>query len=481
MINPTMMYSMRPYQALPNMAMQYAFELGNELRVDKDMVACMLLSTVTAAGFDSINCELSSSYNVPGLLWMLVGAPSGAGKTPTCSRIQGVFEKLITSKICLSLEARQEIEAARNVLAKRIRRLSNMAAKCSHEQREPIMENLIFATKEMTDLRVPLSPVVDIISPYAFVDEISKRDGVMAAFGAEGSILSSFNTVAAEQLHPMLKSWCLEKISNITKKRGTISVDEPRLHIATAWQPCEARKLLCDQRYSQIGMGARFLYFEVQSNASRQGGGGLLSDKMSHWWEEVLARQVEYYLESKVNSHEPLRLSQEAKTYFDQCCDNWRFRIDLNKESRTFLSKSESHAVRLAIALHCLEENIFTNKIISGYVMQRACSLADFFLEEQSRVLLRNKDAKIRKEAVEVCKIFSRGQVEQADFRVSYATGYFASLLGESQKVVYRVMNWLRDRNFVCPVPIHLPNQKVLHGWQSLQYLNWVMDEDSLP
>ena len=481
MHNQTQIHSLRPAQALTGMAQQYVYELANELRVDPDMIACAMLSTVTAAGMGSIDCAVTPNFPVPGVLWMLVGAPSGAGKTPVFSRVQGVLEQVISEKMIFSREKMREVESLQNVLTQRIKRLDREAAKCTSEERSAILNEIVACRRELDELKIPVSPIIDLISIYAFIKEMSARNGVMAALGAEGSILACFNKVSTNLLQPVLKSWNLETISNISKKDGEIFVASPKLHIAAAWQPDEARKILLDDKFSSIGLTARFLYYEIPLHTRFDGNGKYLSSEADCWWGNVISRQVDYHVQSADNCVPRLNLSREAQEVLESHRLCWTSASNTSADFEKLLCKSSSHAVRISIALHCLEEDIFRAKTISSSTMMRACELTEFFLREYFRVMSREKDKKIRRLAFKLCQIFSTNQVSLANPVVSLPTSFLAMQVEATQKSVNQAMYWLARRVLVCEVPILLNNLKTVQGWEIRQSLGCYQNEDMLP
>lgn len=472
MYSSTFTTVLSPYQALPETANQYAMELNTELRVDVDMIACVMISTITAAGIGSIDCIVSKKHIVPGVLWVLVGAESGSGKTPVFDRIQGTLKDLISTKICLPFDKRQRVEALHVTLTKRIKQLEAKAAKCKKEDFQRCFDEIITARKELDGIHNPVSPIIDMVTPYAFTEEMCRRGGVMASLGAEGAILPCFTSVSPDLLQPILKSWCLESISNVSKRRGEIRVDEPRLHIGAGWQPHEARRILCDERFSKMGMSGRFLYYESQSNGFQFDNGYRISRNLDSWWEDTLSRQLDYHLQAQIDGKKYFILSPDAFNYLEAFTATWRAGVGYLDEVKPFVRKIESHCVRIAIALHCLSEDIFANRTISLSTMERAGALTAFFHGELSRTVSRSKESKVRKLAIRLCLEFSKTQQGQFFPNVPLTIRDLSLRVNDTQKAISQAMFWLSARNLVCQIEIPTTNNKTTSAWQALQHFN---------
>jgi len=372
------------------------------------------------------------------------------------------------------------MESRKTYLKDRIRHLSRKAAKCSLETQHDILSEITACIQGLDAVKIPVSPIVDTSTMYAFIKGMYDRNGVIAALGAEGSIVPCFNAVSSDLLQPVLKAWNLERISSISKKHGEISVEFPRLHIATAWQASEARKILIADKYVNIGLSSRFLYYEVRPGLIREKGNCLLSREAESWWSEVVLRQVDFHVKHAGNHADVLQLSAEAQNYLKLCRQKWVSRSVVSADFERLLHKCESHAVRIAIAIHCIEENVFQNKTISSSVMRRACGLTEFFLEEHERVMSRGRDARIVKLAAEICGIISKGQHSLIYPGLPVTTSYIAVQGGVTQKAVNQAMYWLAERGLVYAVTIPVSNIKSVPGWQPKENLFRYQSEDAL-
>lgn len=482
MYNPnSRFFPLAPAHALPPLAARYSYELAEELRVDTNIIACAMLSTAMVASLGGIECIVSSDFKVPSVLWILVGAPSGAGKTPVFQRVQGVLEQLIASKVCLTPERRMDVESRMEVLEQRLKVLKRQAARIPPDSYEMHVAKLVAAKQEMDSLKVPISPIVDRMSLYAFTQEMSKRNGVMAAFGAEGSLLAGLSMVSTELLQPLLKSWSNEEIAESSKKRGEVRVPFPRLNIGVGWQTHEARRLLCNEKYIGIGLTARFLYCEAYSRSHGGGCGVGLSDDSKLWWTGVLENLLDAYLTLSDRDSINLVLSCDAKLLLDSFERDFLFPIDSVAGVSEFLRKRGSHAVRIAIALHCLEFDTLKTVTISFDTMQKACNLTFYFANQLYNVQIREREAKVRSLAFKLCQVYSKNQVGQFYPGITYTTHQLGNCVGKTHKLVSHAMYWLAEKKLVCSVAVPLNNGKTVDGWQALQFLNQFLHEDMLP
>jgi hypothetical protein len=474
---------LRPAQAFSGMAAHYAFGVASELNVDADMVACSMLSAICAAGLNRIEATLSKNYYVPGLLWMLVGAPSGAGKTPVFRRVHGVLEQVVKKCMEIPHEEKRQRELRRDVLSQRLKELRRRAGRSSSDNREEVHAEMFTCQREYEALMIPVSPLVDRVSMYAFVEEMAARNGAMAALGAEGALLPEWYSVGTELLQPIMKSWSGEPVSYTSKKKGSFSVERPNLHIGVGWQVAEARRLLLSKRFRPLGLGARFLYYEVLPYASTAAvvSSGIVPDEVENWWKSQLNLCCSYSSGLGSGKVMQLDLTEDAKHYLKCCKEQWvamRFGF---QGCEDFISKAESHAVRLAIALHCLHADIRMAQTIDADLIRRACALVNFYIDQLARVMYREKDAKIREIAFKVCQSFARAQVGQLQPGVCFGIRALAIQLNVSQKSLLQSMCWMAERGLVCPVNIPVNPTKFEPGWQALQFLGCFQDLDALP
>ena len=474
---------LRPAQALSGMAAHYAYGVANELGVDPDLVACAMLSAVSASSLNRIEAAISKNYNVPSVLWLLVGAQSGAGKTPVFRRVHGVLEHVVHECMEIPHEEKRKRELRREILNQRLKELRRRAGKSASGNREDVHAEMLDCQLEYDALKIPVSPLVDRVSVHAFVEEMAARDGAMAALGAEGALLAEWYNVGTESLQPIMKSWSGEPVSYTSKKRGSFSVDRPSLHIGVGWQVTEARKILLSRRFRPLGLGARFLYYEVLPYVSTDAvvSSWIVPDKVENWWKSQLQVCCSYSSGLGSGKIMQLDMTEDAKHYLKCCKEQWVAMRSGFQGCEDFMSKAESHAVRLAIALHCLHTDIRIEKTIDAELIRRACSLVNFFLDQLARVMYREKDAKIRNIAFDVCQLFARSQVGQF-----YPFGYIgtralSTQIGVTQKAILQAMYWMAERRLVVQVSISIGHNKFETGWQPLQFLGVFQDAEALP
>ena len=210
--------------------------------------------------------------------------------------------------------------------------------------------------REYDALKIPVSPLVDRVSVHAFIEEMAARDGAMAALGAEGALLAEWYNVGTESLQPIMKSWSGEPVSYTSKKRGSFSVERPSLHIGVGWQVTEARKILLSRRFRPLGLGARFLYYEAcYSPVSTIVDVRVVPDYVETWWKNALKTCCSYSFGLESGNILQLNMSEDARSCLEYSKAQWvamRCRV---QGCEDFISKAASHAVRLAIALHCLQ------------------------------------------------------------------------------------------------------------------------------
>jgi|APHig6443717817_1056837.scaffolds.fasta_scaffold07726_3 hypothetical protein len=475
MILPIQYQPITPFLSLPYYAQKYANELSNELNVDENMVACAMISSVTVAGLGKIECHINSNYIIPGVLWIVVGADSGLGKTPTFSRVQGVLRNIFNEQLCFSPEKEQEIATKRGLLQQRINHLMKKGKKLSHENFQHIEDEIDSCKKKLNEHTIPISPIVDRISLYSYISEISKRKGVMAAIGAEGSILADFHTVSQQMLQPLLKSWSLEEVSYVSKISGAISVTNPRLHIGIAWQTSEIKKILTNENYQSMGIAARFLYYQASKKFIIQNDNYRVSHEAENWWHNTLLRQYNYSSTINTNNENHLSLSPDALQILNAYKNNTYFTID--NSGSNFIGKFDQHAVRLAIALHCLEFDISSNKTISMETLTKACLLTQYFFNNIQRVVLFSKNSKNHTIAFEICQIFKDRQARLNNYVVIISTKELVMRTRETIKAVEQAMYWLSTRYNFQPTFINVDKLKPIAAWglsQNIDHINAV-------
>ena len=388
---------------------------------------------------------------------------------------------LISEKWCLPRDREREIELNRAVLKQRIKWLGREAAKHSSERRHEVLTEMQACQGELNELKIPVSPVIDRVSVYSFIEEMSARDGVMAALGAEGSLLANLYAVSPEMIQPILKSWSMEPISEVTKKNGNTVVSHPRLHIGTAWQITESRKIIFAEKFSSIGLDSRFLYCELPKYTFSYGDGRNIPVQCEYWWKNLLSKIIDYI--KSLDKHEKLQLvlSADAQYMLGLHRQGWEAHRVHCPGAEEFLCKAESHAVRIAVALHCIDEDVSVSHTISLDNMRKACEVTDFFVKERCRVVARMRDSKVRELALKVCQVFARGQVGQVVPGIFIGTRALAAQVGVTQKSLNRTMYWMAEHGFVLAVNVPVNSVKIEPGWQARQFLGYIQNEEMLP
>ncbi|WP_027362077.1 DUF3987 domain-containing protein [Halodesulfovibrio aestuarii] len=412
----------QPGHALPQDVASFAYGLATEIGVDANMVALAVIG-VSNTLLLGATCDVTTSFRVGSSLYLGIGAPPSAGKTPCVERVRGHCLDIMKKHLLLSEDELQRRVSKRRVLGERSKFVLKKAAKESDAfQHDLLVDEHASLERRIAQIKIPQLPFMGQVSPYALIKELGVRGGVGANIDAEGGLFSTFNSVAIEQLQPILKAWSSEGLTNITKSESYL-VEYPTLTLVAFWQDKPLKKFLQDPKYYDVGLVARILpYIAQQATFTRS---GEVSPEVEKNFVYVLERIIVCSLNAlKQTDGLTFLLSNDAK----DCLKRFRAHADFLMspgqclcEYPEIAKKMDVQAVKLAMALHALEAFPYQGNEITGDMLQKACELVVFFVDQQRSILGSAQESLLIKDGLPLIDLLIKwGQVNQpgAEFTI---------------------------------------------------------------
>lgn len=380
-----------PSEALPKAAADLVQAGADAMQVDTGMLAPLVLAAMAAAIGNSRTAKLHTSWREPAVLWSVVVAPSGSGKSPALELVTCPAERRDAEALRAHREATKEHAAAVIKHEKALRTWERGAAKGNLADMPPA---------------APEAPVCErfvsndtTIEALAAMLAASPR-GLLLACDELASWLGGFERYAGKAGRPSSEAarWLpMHRAGSLRVDRRTapsLRVERASLNIAGLIQPGVLASALTGTDYDS-GLVARLLLSMPPTPTRRWRPGGL-----SPMVERAFGAMVErlYALDMPEDEHGtpvPLALPLD-----EQAGQHWaEYYNGLNQDmagqderARAMLSKLEGGAARLALVVHlgrvASGEDV-RDDVIDGESMRRGIVLAKWFRREAERVYLR--------------------------------------------------------------------------------------------
>lgn len=443
--------AVQPFYTLEDSAKAYAYELAQELGTSENMTACALISMFSAVQ-NGAKCFLSNNYHVPSSLYIAVGAPPSAGKTPIVERMLPVLMHIINKHILLDTREERMRNAKILVIKQSIKNLVKKAGKFfdseSHACNAAQLSRLM---NELESIKIPCSPMMGDMSIPAYTKELCIRDGSGICIDAEGGILSQLDTVSPSKLSPLLKAWSGETIVDITKK-AQIRIENPSMVMMLMWQIEPLFRVVKNPNYRGIGLIARFL-IHAELNWLPKNGYGRVSEISEKWYahrmEEVFVRTGK----SKSQTGKPLLFSlsnaaHQTLNRFKEYLSLMQGKGQLLYDFQDIAGKLDQQAVRIAMSLHAMNLSDLDNFIIEESTMLRACRLAIYFAINSVNFIVYGSRNKIIEEAKPLILNIVQFQ-SQAGFNVPFCVDDFRRVNGFSKSKCDRILFWMVENKWL--------------------------------
>ena len=452
-----------PSDALRGQAWHYCRQVAAELNANLELVACNMLGLATSSTLGGVLCEVRKNYEIPSVMWIAVGSDSGSGKTSVMSRLQVALNTALKSSLSLNIEDDSRIKAHFKALQARKKALLKELEKANGES-DHTQEELAKVLRDLSKLRLPVSPVSSSITPYVLAQELEKSGGYVASISSEGGLLATLLSVPNEYLSPLMDAWSVQRIS-VVKKGLRIDVPRPRFSVCVSWQPENARRILFTEKRAYTGLTARFLYCEVPRMAPPRSF-SITDPVLDTWWNDLISSLVERYVKSHEDTPRKISMDGQALETLRVFCTSFAESLLSVRGMSEFSSKIMDHVVRLAMALHCLDGDHMISDVISQDQIIRACGLVVYFSQQHERSWRLEYDKNVREVAKKIGRYF-------AQITVPYhalpwiSTDDISTNTDVTIKKVRQAMHWMAARGWVEHWPQLHANKKKTDYWRA--------------
>lgn len=391
-----------PTHALPRAAADLVRAGADAMQVDDGMLGPLALAAMSAAVGNARVVELSASWREPAVLWSVVLAPSGSGKSPALELVTRPAERRDGEALRAHREASKEHAAAMFLHERAMKSWERGAAKGNLAGTPPTAPEPPACERFITsDVTIEALASLLAASPRGLLlacDELASWLGGFTRYAGNSGRPSS----EAARWLPMHRAGAL-KVDR--KTSPPLRIERAALNIAGLIQPSVLAAALTGTDYDS-GLVARLLLSMPPTPTRRWRPGGL-SPIVEGAFGSLVSRL--YALDMPEDEHgtplpRAIPLDEEAGRHWADYYDT--LNADMageDERTRAMLSKLEGGAARLALVVHLgrvAGGEDARPDVIDGESMRRGIVLAVWFRREGERVYNRlaesDEDREIR-------------------------------------------------------------------------------------
>jgi hypothetical protein len=341
-----------PVECLPPVLRDYCLEVAKSTNTDPAYIATFALPVLSSTIGSHVVLEVKSGWTVPAILWTMVLANSGSGKSPT---LNSAIHPLIKMQRQFDRESDEDNE------------------KCC------LISNITTAA---------LIPIL-ANNPY----------GVCAVHNEASTWLGSFNWKGTDEgVYNDIYDGGYVKYNRKTGKKRIVA---PHTHtsISAAIQPNILKSILLrNPQFFYSGFMARFL-MTMPPDSLRHYSDAFVSEPVVNAYRQVIGTLFDWRKTKKVTPDHPycVKLSPEATELFALQHDILEDeRVSLPADvMQSILPKIQGYTLRLALVLHITEfashcsDGEFPDAIpnILEGTMDKAITLTEWYMKEAQRIL----------------------------------------------------------------------------------------------
>jgi len=380
-----------PTDTLPRAATNLVRAGAQAMQVDEGMIAPLALAAMSSAIGNARVIELFASWREPAVLWAVVVAPSGSGKSPALELVTRPAERRDSEALRDHREATKEHAAAMFLHERAMKAWERGAAKGNLADTPPAAPEPPLCERIVTNDAT--------FEGLASMLAASPR-GLLLACDELASWLGGFTRYAGNSGRPSSEAarWLpMHRAGSLKVDRKTsppLRIEKAALNIAGLIQPGVLAAALTGTDFDS-GLVARLLLSMPPTPTRRWRPGGL-SPMVEGAFSTLMAKL--YDLDMPEDEHgtpmpRSLPLDKEAGKHWAEYYNELNQHMAGEDErTRAMLSKLEGGAARLALVVHLGRvaggEDARPDSI-DGESMRRGITLAKWFRREGERVYLR--------------------------------------------------------------------------------------------
>ncbi len=297
---------------------RYANAVADGYNVPLDMVVAEMYSVAGGAIGQRIQVKFSNYSNAP-CLWTCIVGCSGTGKTPTINEVQKPLEVIHAD---YKAEHRELMDAWR---------------KCVEQGEEPQRKKAYITASTPESLYKELES-----QPQGLTMVKDELSGLFEAFGHWGK---------SDEVQHLLSIWSNQALEITRSTKQGYSIERPYLSILGGTQPTEITRVMRDERFTNSGLLARWLWCYPDSLPPKKGQAPKVPEHLQEYWRVTV---------TKLHQMTPMEVTlspEAANLYFD-----FEYECKSNAQSdSTFMgyywNKLPIHVLRWLIVAHSLNDN----------------------------------------------------------------------------------------------------------------------------
>lgn len=340
-----------PVEVFPSWIADHVRQVARELQVPVDLPANLAVVALAACAAKRAEVWMTRSWREQLCMYVVVGMPPGAGKSPAFSQILGPLVELEASMIAEALPRIEEQQTRRAIVEKLYRKAIDKG-----EATEALMYG-----DELRNTRIDAEPrlFVDDVTVEKLGEMLRDQGGRLALTSTEGGLFDQmvgrYSEKTKASLDPYLQMWSGDTVRVDRIGRGSVVIDKPALTIGVTVQPSVIEALRDRPELKGRGLTARFMYAIPRSNVGFRNmtAEAELDDRVADAYADALQGLWRHLAGSGL----PVRIevTPQAKAQYNQ----WRQMLEQERRPggemvalTEWSTKLESSVIRLAGLLH---------------------------------------------------------------------------------------------------------------------------------
>jgi hypothetical protein len=383
-----------PLHCLPSQLETMAKAVCATERVPESLVGCCALGILSASIGASLAVQSASNRLTRANIFLLASAESGSGKSETFRHLAKPFQQFETDRIERWREQdRPDAIAKRDLLEVDIKECKRQYAKERDNYINEEVKKFELEIEELEKrLHMPTLTCEDITSEK-LADLLSKNDEQLASLSSDALsivniLLGRYNKLDRTDESLYLKAFSGDPCVVHRMSRDPIFLKSPCLTALWLTQPDKLQSLLDERSLNEGGLIPRILACHTNCGPREIGKN---PPSISISVEKAYAGVIFCLLETYRLAHESFRIaptSEALRTLNDHHDAIVKKRREELRDVTSYAARWNEQAWRIAVCIHAGTHGSQAHEQpVSVETAQRAIALADWFAEEQLRIL----------------------------------------------------------------------------------------------